>query len=266
MEIILRILTAILFVLSPYLEAQSLCASYFFSLQPKSGYMENSSHDNSLTTFVHVVDLIQKIPNEGWDNLGIYIVRSPHVEVPIVAKLTAYQSDFLTISQMAHTVSMSTSYSTKYYGVADIQLQKGHTQKAYLSEYVEGIVSKDSKVVSNIRNITMRQVETAFRELLQADVLPLDFQFIVQKDGSIKIIDTDLYQSRNTLQNNAQIRDGYATPRGEVERFLDKTRDPLQGDMIWGVDVFNKLPTDIKERSIQLMREFHRKAQELLER
>lgn len=228
-----------------------------------------SSHANScleyFSNYVYRVEIMQEIPNESWDNLGIYIVKSTAIEKPVVAKVTSYQSDFFAINQMAQTVSMTTSFSARYYGVANIQIKSGRSQKAYLSEYVEGIVSKDSRVVSNISQITMLQIETAFRELLNADILPLDFQFIVQRDGSIKIIDTDLYQSLNTLKLNLLIRDGYATPRSEVERFLNKTRDPLQGDMIWGVDVFNKLPTGIKERSIQLMREFHRKAQELLQ-
>jgi len=96
----------------------------------------------------------------------------------------------------------------KYFGHTEVVLDSG-VYKAIVIEHVAGYSSKDRKVIRYIeRNRTYAEIEYTLQMMLVLGIIPFDFQFIVKADGSIKVIDMDMYETFNTLEENGLTENG----------------------------------------------------------
>lgn len=83
-----------------------------------------------------------------------------------------------------------------------VKVQRGsELLTAIAFERVEGIFSGDPAVGRVLNQKSLEQLNAAIDRLFAAGMIPLDFQFMVKPDGSIQVIDTDLYLDEGNLVN-----------------------------------------------------------------
>lgn len=242
---------ALLFILTP-------CASYSECGLDSDGIGPQIS--------VHLGKPIEA-PN-SWGNRGIFHAESKQVPGQrLVAKIPVFQSDFAIIAGMTRQVSqlLKDLQGDFYLGWTEI-LRADQPNKAIVVAWSDGIVSTTDEVLPLVRRRTMEEVERKIHRLLDADILPFDFQVMVRSDGSTLVIDPDRFASRQLIEKNPSVRREFRhgdTVRQEVSRFVSNLKKPNR-DFIWSHSTYLKLPPDFQRRTDRLAEAVIAKANQLM--
>jgi hypothetical protein len=206
----------------------------------------------------HNVTIVKKMDAVGYGSFHLFVVRIPTLPGgTFVAKAPVYQHLFDRIAAMHKRISDIADWASGYAGHSTIDIGGGPL-RVVLTEFIDGYSSKDLRCTNYISDKTREQVPKAFRQIMQCGILPVDFQFMVRPDGGIKVIDVDIFATRECILENYFIGNEHwgTTVQHSVKYRQKRASTKGRADMIWGEDVYPKLSSEDRAMTDRLLKEF----------